>query len=141
MTKTIKLIEEKNTYLEKFLGLNREWLGRLAVGDFGDLESFRENRENILNIVKHIDVLVDTQSQTIDAQDVDTTTRYRLNELLDHKDLLVKAILTQDLDIMQFIETAKSQIIIELRNVRQGRKTLSSYKSEKKNSESLDEKA
>jgi len=84
---------------------------------------------------------VDTQSQTIDAQDVDTTTRYRLNELLDHKDLLVKAILTQDLDIMQFIETAKSQIIIELRNVRQGRKTLSSYKSEKKNSESLDEKA
>jgi hypothetical protein len=139
MTKTIQLLEEKNSYLEKFLGLNREWLGRLSRGDFGDVEDFRETREKILNIIKHIDALVEVQTQNINVDHVDTITRIRLHELLDHKDNLVQVILSQDLDIMQIIESAKSQIIIELKNVRQGRKTISSYKSTQRSEESLDE--
>src|ERR1700722_4400343 len=106
MNKTVGYLEEKNMYLEKFVGLNREWLDRLSRGDFSDVESFRENRENILNIVKHIDVLIETHSRKIGNEEIADSTKYRLNMLLDRKDALVKVILSQDLEIMELIENA-----------------------------------
>ena len=141
MTKTIGYLEEKNMYLEKFVGLNREWLDRLTCGNFTDVESFRENRENILNIIKHLDVLVDTHSRKMGSDEIDDSIKKRLNALLDRKDSLVKVILSQDLEIMELIETAKSQIIMELQKVRTVKKTLSSYKSTRKNKETVDEEA
>src|SRR5689334_1631323 len=99
MTNTLKLLEEKNSYLEKFLGLNSQWLERLSRDDFGDIEEFRENREKILNIVKHIDTLIESHSAKMDASEVDDSVRRRINFLLERKDSLVKAILSQDLDI------------------------------------------
>ena len=129
MNKTVDYLQEKNTYLEKFLGLNRDWLDRLSRGDYAEIESFRENRENILNIIKHLDALIETHSRKEASQDVDTATKKFINSLLNRKDALVKAILSQDLEIMELIENAKSQIIVELRNVQKGRKTIGSYKS------------
>jgi hypothetical protein len=129
MNKTVEYLEEKNNYLEKFLGLNRDWLDRLTRGDFAELENFRENRENILNIVKHIDALIETHSNNTDPITVDDATKSRINKLLDRKDTLVRVILSQDLEIMELIEAAKSQIIRELTQVQKGRKTIGSYKS------------
>jgi hypothetical protein len=140
MTKTTDYLEEKNMYLEKFLGLNREWLDKLCRGDFAELESFRENRENILNIVKHLDALIEAHSRREAAHDVDISIKKHINLLLNRKDALVKAILSQDLEIMELVENAKSQIIIELKNVQKGRKTIGSYKSFNRK-DTVDEKA
>ncbi len=140
MTKTIDYLREKNMYLEKFLGLNRDWLDKLSRGDYAELESFRENRENILNILKHLDALIETHSRKESAGEVELAIKKHINALLNRKDALVKAILSQDLEIMELIENAKSQIIIELKNVQKGRKTIGSYKSFNRK-ETVDEEA
>jgi hypothetical protein len=140
MTKTTDYLEEKNMYLEKFLGLNRDWLDKLSRGDYAELESFRENRENILNIMKHLDALIETHSKKECNGNVDVSVKKHINLLLNRKDALVKAILSQDLEIMELIENAKSQIIIELKNVQKGRKTIGSYKSFNRK-DTVDEKA
>jgi hypothetical protein len=140
MSKTVDYLEEKNMYLEKFLGLNRDWLDRLSRGDYAELESFRENRENILNIVKHIDALIDTHSRREASVDTEFSIKKHINTLLIRKDALVKAILSQDLEIMEMIELAKSQIILDLRGVQKGRKTIGSYKSHNRK-ETFDEEA
>lgn len=140
MNKTVDYLEEKNMYLEKFLGLNRDWLDRLSRGDYAEIESFRENRENILNIVKHLDALIETHSRKESAGEIELATKKTINSLLNRKDALVKAILSQDLEIMELISNAKSQIILELQNVQKGRKTIGSYKSFNRK-EIVDEKA
>ena len=140
MTKTTDYLEEKNMYLEKFLGLNRNWLDRLTRGDYAELESFRENRENILNIIKHLDALIETHSRRESSVDVDVSIKKHITLLLHRKDALVKAILGQDLEIMELIENAKSQIIIELKSVQKGRKTIGSYKSFRRK-DTVDEEA
>jgi hypothetical protein len=138
MTKTIGYLEEKNNYLEKFIGLNRDWLERLSRGDLTDLENFRETRESILNIIRHIDALVETHSRAVEENYIDMSARTRINSLLIRKDDLVKVILSQDLEIMEMIEAAKSQIIIDLRSAQKTRKTLGSYKSGRRK-ETVDE--
>ena len=140
MNKTIQLLEEKTAYLEKFLGLNSKWLNKLSQGDFGELESFRENRETILNIIKHIDALIEARSERIAPESVDEINKAKINGLLDRKDSLVKAILAQDLDIMQIIQSAKSMIITELQKVNKSKKTIRSYKSFNRK-DTVDEKA
>jgi len=141
MTKTIGYLEEKNMYLEKFMGINREWLDRLSKGDFTNLEDFRENRESILNIVKHLDSVIEAHSRKMDGVDVPDPVKHKLNALLDRKDSLVKVILSQDLEIMELVEKAKSQIILELKQVQKTRKTIGSYKSGSKSRDSVDEEA
>jgi hypothetical protein len=129
MLKTIQLMEDKNAYLIKFMALNKAKLDKLAKNDFTELELFRDNRENILNIIKHIDGLIETRFKGIDVTMISTDTKKHIHKLLIEKDDYVRAILAQDLEIMQIIDHAKSQIITELQQVRKGRKTISSYKS------------
>ena|ERR1035438_4401520 len=130
MIKTLKLLEEKNMYLEKFLGLNRERLDHLLKGDFADLERFRGDREMILNIVKHIDSLIEARSKDVNDDDIDASAKQKVSMMLQRKDSLVKSILSQDIDIMQIIEKAKSEIILELRKVSSARRTIGQFKSQ-----------
>lgn len=129
MIKMIEMLSEKNNYLEKFLGLNREWIDKLAQNDFSELEEFRENRESILNIVHHIDSVIESLSERLDIYEVCEAEKTKVTALLDRKDSLVKAILAQDLEIMQFIDAAKALIITELKKVAKNKKSIGSYKS------------
>lgn len=140
MIKTLNLLEEKNNYLEKFVALNRLQLRKLQQNDFAELEDFRECRENILNIVKHIDARIEQRTENVPTDLIPPEAKVRLQSLLDGKDELVHTILAQDLEIMQIIESAKSQIIVELQSVKKVRKGISSYKSFNKK-ESVDEEA
>jgi hypothetical protein len=140
MDRTITYLEEKNMYLEKFLGLNSQWLEKLTKEDFGELEEFRENREDILNIIRHLDALIEARVQSTEVAIVDTAIKSQINGILARKDSLVKAILSQDLDIMQIIDVAKTQVIHDLRNVQKGKKTISSYKSYNRK-DTIDEEA
>ena len=138
MVKTLSLLEEKNNYFEKFIGLNKLELQRLSRSDFTDLQDFRESRENILNIIKHIDTMIESRTAEISPLIIPPEFKQRIRELLYAKDELVHTILAQDLEIMQIIDSAKSQIIIELQSVRKNKKTIGSYKSFNKK-EILDE--
>ena len=140
MIKTISLLEEKNMYLEKFLGLNRDRLDCLGKGDFTELQRFREDREMILNIIKHIDSLIEARTAHMDEAEIEQNAKVKVSRLMERKDSLVKAILSQDIDIMSIIEKAKSEIIMELRKVRGARKTIGSYKSQSRK-DNIDEEA
>src|SRR5437879_1675005 len=130
MTKTQEYLQEKNMYLEKFLGLNREWIDRLERSDFGGLEDYREDREKILNIIKHIDTLIEEHSLSLDLDDVNENQKDQVVRLLDRKDSLVKAILGQDLDIMQIIDSAKVLILKELKRVGKHRSYRAHYRKD-----------
>lgn len=138
MSQILDLLKEKNGYLEKFLGLNCEWINRLAQNDYGQVEGFRENRERILNIINRIDDLLYSLTFSLDPESFDFTEKKEITTFLDRKDSLVKAILAQDLEIMQFIETAKGVVYDELKKVSKSKKTIGSYKSFKRN-DNIDE--
>ena len=129
MEKILSLIQEKNMYLEKFCGINTEQIKKLNAGNFQELEAFRESREKILNILKHLDALLSAHAATVDEEGILAPQRTDLRRLLDRKDDLVRIVLRQDIDIMGAIEIAKSEIIRQLRSVVRGRKTIKSYKS------------
>ena len=127
MRKAISYLKEKNMYLEKFMGLNREWLERLVRGDFAQVEDYRQNREEILNIVKYLDEMIHKEAESADPDILDESEQREVIQLLDRKEGLVRVILGQDLDIMQIIDAAKSTILKELRTVERTRKTHESY--------------
>jgi hypothetical protein len=129
MEKILALIEEKNMYLEKFCAINSDQINKLKQGSFDELEVFRESRENILNILNHIDALLSSHAALVDEKTITRADRQRLEDALNHKDEMVRVILSQDIDIMGAIESAKSEIIRQLRSVVKGRKAVSAYKS------------
>lgn len=138
MIKTIELLEEKNNFLEQFLGVNAEWIEKLSKADYSELELYREDRETILNIVKRIDERIEESTSHLVAEDVSEKVKEKINTLMGRKDSLVKAILAQDLEIMQIVDEAKIEIIKELGKVRQNRKAVGSYRTYRRD-DSLDE--
>jgi hypothetical protein len=128
MIKTIQLLAEKNNFLEKFVNLNTNQIDRIKVKDFTDLEEFREAREGILKILIHIDTLVEQRTSDINPDQVPEEVKKRLSEILEKKDEYLSIILNQDLLIMQIIDEAKSELILDLQSVRKSKKTISSYK-------------
>lgn len=138
MERILTLIDEKNVYLEKFCAINSDQIKKLQAGNFDELEVFRESRENILNILNHIDALLSSHAALVDDSLITPVERQKLSDALDHKDELVRVILSQDIDIMGAIESAKSEIIRQLRTAVNGRKTIAAYKSGTRN-ETIDE--
>lgn len=139
MIKTVQLLEDKNSYLEKFVALNTQKLKKLAAKDFNGLEEFRETRENILNIIKHIDDIIENRLKDLDVMLIPQETKNYIQGLLNQKDAYVHTILAQDLEIMEIIDEAKSHIIVELQKVGRSKKTMGSYKGFEEKEETLDE--
>lgn len=128
MQRLIELLQEKNNYLEKFYSLNEEEILNFSHGNFDNLESFYQTREGILQTIHYID-------SEIDKCDLEPTlefsleTRELVRESLAIKDEYVSRILNQDLEVISYIEKAKSAIIRELQDVRKARKAVSGYRS------------
>ncbi len=140
MIKTIQLLQEKNNLLEKFVSLNRNKIQKLLVKDFSGLEEFREEREAMLNIVKHIDEMIDERMKDVNTISIPSEVKRKVQNFLELKDGHLHSILDQDLQIMQIIDEAKSQIILDLQTVRRNKKTIGSFKSYNPES-NLDEEA
>jgi len=138
MLRIITLLNQKNHYLEKFYSLNESELIRFSGRNFDGLEEFYQTREKILEMIKYLDAEIDQapSPETIPDEDF----KQELREALAIKDEYVNRILSQDLEILSCIETAKSDIIRELQDIRRARKAVGGYKSGVK-SHTLDEKA
>lgn len=128
MTRIIQLLDQKNHYLEKFYALGEEALTELSKGQFNDIESFYDNREKILEMIRYIDFEVNEAQNQI-TEEVDSVSRQEVKERLKVKEVYVSQILDQDLSIMSFIEQVKSEIIRELQQVKQAKKAVGGYKT------------
>ncbi len=139
MLRIISLLNQKNHYLEKFYSLNETELLNFAAGDFGRLEDFYQTREKILEMIKYLDQELDrTQGESLPPATNDH--KRDIREALAIKEEYVNRILSQDLEILSCIESAKSNIIRELQDIRRTKRAVNGYKS-KMRDQQLDEEA
>ncbi len=141
MLRIISLLQEKNHYLEKFCSLNETELVNFSLGNFENLELFYNTRERILEIIKYLDAQLDQSNSAMeDSSQIKAEDRRQVEEAMRTKDEYVSHIIEQDLEVLAFIELAKSNIIRELQDVRRARKAVGGYKSPTFNKR-LDEEA
>ena len=137
MNRLITLFYEKNHYLEKFYSCGETELTNFVNGEYGNLDNFYESREKILSMIKYVDSEIEKSYEKTALTDSD---KKELRKALQIKDEYVQRIIEQDLSILSCIEQVKSNIIVELQNLKRGKKVVSHYKMPEfvKN---LDEKA
>lgn len=131
METIIKLMTQRNEHLLKFKEINERELINFAEGQFDNVESFYQARETLLNLVRSIDSMINNAAASVDPKDPQVTDEYRRSviESMDLKNQIVTEILSQDLQILSLIESAKSGIIKELRQVQTTKKAIGSYQS------------
>lgn len=129
MKRIVTLLNEKNHYLEKFFSINESHLAKFIKGQLDDLENFYNSREKILEIIRYIDSQIHTVQSAEDHLPLAVHIRESVKEALAIKDLYVAKILEQDLSILSCIESAKSEIIRELQDLRKFKKGVTGYKT------------
>ena len=139
MTRIIDLLNHKNHYLEKFYALNETELVNFSLHNFANLEAFYQTREKILETIRYIDSEIDEVQKT-DNVEANAAQKREVTVCLNIKEEYVSRILAQDLEVLSCIESAKSDIIRELQDIRKTRKAVGSYKSRQFNNR-LDEEA
>lgn len=142
MKRIVTLLNQKNHYLEKFYSWNETHLKNFVLGNFDQIEPFYENRERMLEMIRYIDGQIEQirlKTDHLIGANEELIAR-QVRDSLKTKDIYVARILEQDLQVLSSIESAKSEIIKELRDLQKGKRIVSSYKapSFKK---SLDEEA
>ncbi len=130
MEQIINLLKEKNHCLKKFYTLNKAELLRLSDGDFSRLDYFYQSRENILDLISHIEAKMEERlGVTEPTPGVSEQERQRVRNELSFKDDVVGQILDQDLQILSMIESAKTEIIKELQDVKRNKQVIGAYHS------------
>ena len=119
MDKILNLLDEKNHYLEKFYKLNENELINLSGQNYENIEIFYAAREGLLRMINKIDDMVDEQIQfnEIDIKSLSGIYKKKLLASLSYKTDVVNLILAQDLEIISYVERAKSELINELTKV------------------------
>ncbi len=131
MSRVIQLMGEKNHFLEKFMNLNEKQIARLEQGHFDQIEHFYNQREDLIKIIKYIDAETHkAQGQEVDGDlEVMEAHRQIIKENLKIKDTYTAKIIDQDMQVLALIDQAKSRIIKELQDVRQGQRAMAGYRS------------
>jgi len=133
MDKILELLKERNTLLRKFYTLNKAEIFRLSEGDFSRLEYFYKSRDNILELIAHIEQKVNILSESIDKNSLTSVHKNAVKSELNTKESVVNEILEQDLSILSYVDTEKSRIIKELGSVTKAKSAVSAYHSEGSN--------
>jgi len=126
MERVIALLREKNHCLEKFYWLNEQELINFGGGNFESVEAFYQAREKILGQIQCLDGMLSDESARTSAN-VSDQLREEASALLQSKDELVKSILAQDLQVIEYIEKEKSNIIRELRSTKHAQRAVGAY--------------
>lgn len=136
MESIIKLMANRNHHLLKFKELNSTELINFSEGLFDNLETFYHARETILDIVRRIDEMINDAIASLEDSNPKATIEDKqvMMESMEMKNELVTEILSQDLQILSLIESEKSGIIKELKQVQTAKKALNSYQSKGRSS-------
>ncbi len=131
MIRVIQLLNEKNHFLEKFTSLNEKQIVRLEEGHFDQIETFYNQREDLIKIIKYIDSEMNVAQilQKESGRQLTDSDRKFVKESLKTKDSYTAKIIDQDMQVLALIDQAKSQIIKELQEVRRGKRAMAGYKS------------
>lgn len=125
----------------KFFDTNEEEITKFTCRNFDGLEAFYETREQILAIIHEIDDLIEQENKNLAPEKtISETERLSVQQLMQEKEELVKAILGQDLNILSCVEKEKSQIIVDLQKTKHAHKAVGAYHSGSKKNQ-LDEEA
>lgn len=127
MTRIISLFQQKTHYLEKFCEANEEALALFSKGQFETLEAFYQRREDIIKVLHYIDSQLGQAQEEI--KDPTREDREILKAALTEKDRFVNRIMKQDLEILTYIDQAKTEIIRELQDLRRSKSAIGKYKS------------
>lgn len=128
MKEVINLLNQKNQHLERFYRHNEDEILNFMDGNFDNLERFYNSREVILDMIGCLDRMIEDAQQAPESE-ISTNDKREIISALDRKNDLVTQILSQDLQILSLIESAKSNIIKELSQVKSAKKAVGSYKS------------
>ncbi len=131
MIRIVSLLEEKNQYLEKFYKLNEKELIDLADNKHENIENFYAAREGILKMIEKIDQLIEDQIKVheIDIQKASGLLKKRIVKAFAYKTEIVNLVLSQDLQIISYIEKAKTELIEELSNVKKEQVVMKAYRA------------
>jgi hypothetical protein len=126
----ISLVYEKNHYLEKFYSLNESELSNFLQGNFGNLETFYQTREKILEMIRYVDVQIDKTHNDVvrSGHDLSDSIKKELKKAMKIKDEYVERIIGQDLDVLACIDRAKTDIIREMQTLKKGKKAMTGYR-------------
>jgi dsDNA-binding SOS-regulon protein len=139
MERIITLLKEKNHYLEKFYVMNENELLNFADGNFENIESFYRARDKILDLIRTLDDIIEEESKKAPLNLAEAA-KSEISQILREKDEWVTAILSQDLQVLSWVEKEKSSIIKELQLVRKNKKAIQGYHSGRR-TPAVDEKA
>ena len=63
MQRIIRLLKEKNSYLERFYEINESEMSNFANRNFDGLESFYQTRDSLLEMIRDIDERIDGENR------------------------------------------------------------------------------
>ena len=127
MERTIRLLGEKNQYLEKFFALNEAEILNLEAGVFDNVPAFYRSRDAILDILLRIDEMIDVESRATPQREASGDDRAAISGSLKTRQRWVASILEQDLRILSRIDVEKSNIIRDLQSTTKARKAIGAY--------------
>jgi len=134
MKEIIRFFELKNDYLEKFLNLTRVCIMKLENGINVNLEYLKNNRENILSIIDHVDKKIVEILGTDPNSKIAASLMPDLADLIFTKDNLVKEIVTLDAKLMKLVEDKKEEVRYEISKLKDLGEAINSYTDTKDSS-------
>lgn len=139
--KVIDLLNSKNVLLEKFYSINEAKIIELDEGLIDDIEKFYKEREALLLDIHQIDESIEANNRAdLENAVLDSFAKKAILQAIAFKNDIVQRILSQDLQILSYIEKEKSNIIKELRETKVVKKVFSSYKQANDKRTRVDEK-
>ena len=129
MKEVIRLLELKNEYLEKYLSTTKAYVMNLEQGSIGNIELLRDNRENILGIIEHIDERVNESANNISNNSISTSNEIKnaVRHVLFLKENLISDIVDLDAKLFSLINDEKNSIVNELGELREVKEAVVGY--------------
>lgn len=128
--KILKLLEEKNHYLEKFCTLNKMEIENLESRNYENIDTFYQTREKILDLIQYLDKKIESdQCNGLSQTSISDIEKKSIRKTLQIKEKLAAQIVDSDLKILSLIEHAKTNLIQELQDIKKNRKAITGYKS------------
>src|SRR4030095_1254495 len=108
MEEILNLLKERNSFLRQFYSINRTEMYRFEEGDFSRIEFFYKSRDNILDMISHLEGQLDSRLEILESSDdVPKDLKDQIRTELDFKESVITQILDQDLAILGKIDGAK----------------------------------
>jgi hypothetical protein len=128
-----KLLEDKNYWYSKYLAGNEAFLQALRHAPevaLEELELFHGNRDSLLNIIDNLEEKI--QQELLEQNwkgDLTTEQTTRIQYFIREKDSMIRRIVELDSEILELMESIRSEGLEKIRLLAKGKKALAKYKS------------